>query len=72
MVNDDEATGTTVKSKLYRDLWTRARLPSFRRTTYISNGDKSAKIPEIYARPESAAATATIISVTAARGEAKG
>lgn len=24
--------------------------------TYISSGDKSAKIPEIYARPESAAA----------------
>lgn len=35
-----------------------ARLSSFRRVTYISSGDKSAKIPEIYARPGS---TATII-----------
>lgn len=37
----------------------RARLSSFRRATYISSGDKSAKIPEIYARPGS---TAAIIS----------
>jgi len=34
----------------------RAKLSSFRRATYISSGDKSAKIPEIYARPGSAAA----------------
>jgi len=34
----------------------RARLSSFRRATYISSGDKSAKIPEIYARPGSTAA----------------
>ncbi|KAL0111940.1 hypothetical protein PUN28_013272 [Cardiocondyla obscurior] len=34
----------------------RAKLSSFRRATYISSGDKSAKIPEIYARPGSTAA----------------
>jgi len=41
----------------------RARLSSFRRATYISSGDKSAKIPEIYARPGS---TAAIIPLPAA------
>lgn len=45
----------------------RARLSSFRRATYISSGDKSAKIPEIYARPGS---TATIIP--ACNGEREG